>query len=126
MDFKEGRLMKELSLMSYIIASSIFFVVSLKISGAETYHQTGFAAYLKWAILSLMLNVGFFIQFLNPTGWKKVVAFSFMLIALTVNVVIYMNPKSWILYDLLSITLLFMSVYLVIKGAFGNGKNLYA
>jgi len=126
MDFKEGRLMKKLSLMSYIIASSIFFVVSLKISGAEAYHQTGFAAYLKWAILSLILNVGFFIQFLNPTGWKKIAGFSFMLIALTVNVMIYTNPKSWVLYDLLSISLLLMSVYLVIKGAFGNGKNLYA
>ena len=126
MDFKEGRLMKKLSLMSYILVSSIFFVVSLKISGAEAYHQSGFAAYLKWAILSLMLNVGFFIQFLNPTGWKKVVGFSFMLIALTVNVTIYTNPRSWVLYDLLSISLLFMSVYLIIKGAFGNGKNLYA
>lgn len=118
--------MNKLNLVFYMIISSIFFIISLKLSGAEAYRQTGFTAYFKWAILSLVLNVGFLIQFLKPTGWKKVVAFSFMLIALTVNVMIYTNPKSWILYDLLSILLFFMSVYLVIKGAFGNGKNLYA
>jgi hypothetical protein len=127
MAFQRRRgLMNKLSFMTYIVASSVFFVVSLKISGAEAYHQTGFAAYFKWAILSLVLNVGFLIQFLKPIGWKKVVAIFFMLFALTMNVMIYTNPKSWVLYDLLSISLLFISVYLVIKGAFGNGKNLYA
>lgn len=118
--------MSKLNLAFYVIISSLFFIISLKFSGAEAYHHSGFATYFKWVLLSMVVNVGFLIQFLRPTGWKKGITILFMLLAFTINIMIYANPKSWVLYDLLSISLLFLSIYLVIKGAFSNGKNLYA
>lgn len=118
--------MSKLNLVFYTIISCVFFIISLKLSGAEAYHQTGFAAYLKWAIFSVILNIGFLIQILRPTGEKKVITIPLMLLALAVNIMIYTNPKSWVLYDLLSISLLIISIYLIIKGALNNGKYLYA
>lgn len=115
-----------LFLVVYILVSTLFFVISLKYSGAEAYHSTGILAYLKWSILSVLLNIGFLIQFLKPRGRVKILAIPFMLLAIIVNWLIYTNPKNFFTYDILSVAVMLMSMYLIVKGAFKNGKNLYA
>jgi hypothetical protein len=116
----------DLALFFYMLISTIFFVVSFKYSGAEAYHKSGLTSYLKWSILSLILNTGFFIQSFKPTGWIKALTIPLMLIAILVNWLIYTNPKDLVIYDILSVVLILMSLYLFVKGLFRNGKNLYA
>lgn len=71
----------------------------------------------------MILNTGFIIQFSRPTGRKMMITIPLMLVALTVNVLIYTNPKNWFLYDLLGILLLFMSIFLIIKCRFAIDIN---
>jgi hypothetical protein len=120
--FKNGKL----QVIFYFLISSLYFVTSLKFSGAEAYLYTGILAYLKWSFLSVLLNIGFLIQFFKPTGWTQILAIPLMLIATFVNWLVYTNPKSFITYDILSVVLMLISLFLIAKGFLKNGENLYA
>ena len=124
--FESFRRSHKRQLILYLVIATLFFITSLKFSGAEAYHHSGITAYLKWAMISALLNVGFFIQFLRPMGWTKIVAILLMVLATIINFVVYSNPNNWILYDLLSVIVVMMSTYLILKGFFTNGKNIYA
>lgn len=115
-----------LTLFFYMLVSTMFFVASLKFSGTEAYLYTGILAYLKWSIISLILNVGFIFQYFKPKGWIKAFTIPLMFFATFVNWLIYANPKNFIIYDILSAVLILMSLFLIAKGFFGDDKNLYA
>jgi len=118
----------KLSLLSivYIFIASLFFVISLKFSGAEAYHHTGVTAYIKWMILGFLLNIGYLIPITKLGSRYQLVTLPLMVFAVLVNATIYSNPKHLVIYDILSVLLFSIALVLIIKKDFNYGQNIYA
>ncbi len=109
----------------YLLLAIIYFVASLKLSGAEAYHSSGIIAYIKWSLLALLINIGYVFSSIFRSRKNQLLLVPIMILAIISNVLIYQNTLNSILYFSLALLVIACGILLVLEKAFQYVQDLY-
>ena len=116
---------KNFILKIYLLLAIIYFVASLKLSGAEAYHSSGIIAYIKWSLLALLINIGYVFSSIFRSRKNQLLLVPIMILAIISNVLIYQNTLNRILYFSLALLVIACGILLVLEKAFQYVQDLY-
>lgn len=100
--------------LSFLFFNTIFFVISMKYSGAEAYAHSGLMTYIKWGLIGLMANSGFVISL---TKWGSRQAITTILIALIgvfANYLVFEIDMNYVWQQVLGKILLCIAAFILI------------
>lgn len=109
----------------YLLLAIIYFVASLKLSGAEAYHSSGIVAYTKWSLLALLINIGYVFSSIFRSRKNQLLLVPIMILAIISNVLIYQNTLNSTLYFSLALLVIACGILLVLEKAFQYVQDLY-
>ena len=106
---------KNIIIKIYLALAIVYFVFSLKFSGAEAYHTSGVTAYIKWSILGLLVNIGYVLLSVFSSRKIQFAIALLMILATFINLLIYQNPQNSIFYFSLALLVIAFGLLLIIE-----------
>ncbi|MGB0452477.1 MAG: hypothetical protein ACPGJV_02090 [Bacteriovoracaceae bacterium] len=98
----------------FLFFNTVFFIISMKYSGAEAYAHSGLLTYIKWGMIGLMANSGFIISL---TRWGNKQVMTTILIAFVgifANYLVFEIDMNFMWQQILGKILLFFAVFILV------------